>query len=183
MKLYTRTGDTGETSLFDGTRVPKDHLRVTAYGEVDELNSVLGWCVCAAGEGVLTPRLQMLQRELFTLGAELATPPGSRLAGRVAPISGEHNLRLETWIDEATAQAQPLRHFILPGGAELAARLHIARTVCRRAERAVVALAHSSEVFPEIIIYLNRLSDLLFAWARLANQMAGVADVPWVAKP
>lgn len=183
MKLYTRTGDRGETSLFDGSRVPKDHARVAAYGDVDELNSFMGWCRCADGAGPLMERMEVVQNELFILGAELATPAGSRASGAIPRLAPESARRLESWIDEAVAPVPPLKLFVLPGGTELAARLHIARTVCRRAERAIVALAQNTEVDPEIIIYLNRLSDLLFAWSRLANHAAGRADIPWVPKP
>jgi cob(I)alamin adenosyltransferase len=179
MKLYTATGDAGETSLFDGTRVRKNHPRVAAYGDIDELNASLGWCRAAAA-GTIAERLEPIQHELFVLGAELATPAGSRQSGRVPLISSEASRRLETWIDEATAAVTPLRNFILPGGSEAAARLHMARTCCRRAERAVIGLAHDESVRPEAVVYLNRLSDLLFAWARLANALAGSDDVVWI---
>ncbi|MEP0844242.1 MAG: cob(I)yrinic acid a,c-diamide adenosyltransferase, partial [Phycisphaerae bacterium] len=144
MKLYTRTGDSGETSLFDGTRVPKDHPRVTAFGDVDELNCLLGWCRCADAQGLLWQRIERVQHELFVLGSELATPAGSRSAGRIPRVSQDENARLEGWIDEAAAAVPPLRQFILPAGTELAARLHVARAVCRRAERAVVGLARAN---------------------------------------
>lgn len=183
MKLYTRTGDGGDTSLFDGTRVPKDHPRVAAYGDVDELSSVLGWCRCADTQTLLGGRLENIQRELFTLGAELATPPGSRVESHVPRLGQEPIQRLETWIDEAAGQVEPLRHFVMPAGTELAVRLHVARVVCRRAERAVVGLVRSGEARPEIVAYLNRLGDLLFAWARLANRAAGALETLWVAKP
>ena len=182
MKLYTRGGDGGETSLFDGTRVGKDHPRVTAYGDVDELNSTLGWCRCADAAGLLAERLEAVQRELFVIGAHLATPAGSSAAGHLPRLEEEAPARLERWIDEATEQVEPLRHFVLPGGAELAARLHVGRTVCRRVERVVVGLAREGEASAEIVMYLNRLGDLLFAWARLANHAGGVADVLWVPK-
>jgi cob(I)alamin adenosyltransferase len=182
MRLYTRTGDAGETSLFDGTRVAKDDPRCAAYGEVDELNAVLGWCRCADTAGWLAGPLQQIQADLFVVGAELATPPG-KASGKVPTVTGEHIERLEGWIDAACAAAPPLRHFILPGGSELAARLHIARTVCRRAERLVVSLSRAASVRGEVIIYLNRLSDLLFAWARQANATAGCPDIEWIPRP
>lgn len=180
MKLYTRTGDSGETSLFDGTRVRKDDLRVTAYGEVDGLSSVLGWCACAARVGTFP--FEDLQRNLFVLGAELATPPDSPQATRIPLLTAADGTRLESWIDEAAARLEPLRHFVLPGGTELSARLHICRCACRRAEREVVRLGEG-QIRPEVIIYLNRLSDLLFVWARLANAEAGVSDVLWKPRP
>jgi cob(I)alamin adenosyltransferase len=183
MRLYTRSGDSGDTSLFDGTRVPKDHARVGSYGEVDELNSALGWCRCADAGRLLGDALDTVQRELFVIGAELATPPGARVQDRIPRLDEGSVQRLERWIDEAAEQAPPPRHFVVPGGTELAARLHVARTVCRRAERMAVGLARSGELRPELVMYLNRLGDLLFAWARLANHAAGVMDVLWVSKP
>lgn len=181
MKLYTATGDQGQTALFDGTRVSKDCPRVSAYGEVDELNAVLGWCRAACDPaGELSERLRLVQNELFVLGGELATPPDSRQVGSVALVDTEMSQRLEGWIDAAVASAPPLRNFILPGGTELSARLHLARTCCRRAERAVVSLKRLEGVRPEVIVYLNRLGDLLFAWARQVNHEAGVADQIWV---
>jgi len=178
MPLYTRQGDDGRTSLPDGQRVFKDDLRICACGEVDELNSVLGWCRLAGGVASWAGRLEVIQRELFSVGAELAMPEIYRLAG-VALAGAEEVRRLESWIDEATAAVPPLTHFILPGGSEVSARLHVARSVCRRAERAVVRLRDDGAVRGEIIVYLNRLGDLLFAWARLADRDAGVPDVPW----
>jgi len=180
MRLYTGGGDRGDTSLFDGTRVPKDHPRVAAYGELDELNSMLGWCLGADERGLIAGRLGTLQRELFVLGAELATPPGSRAEKSIPRLDSEPIRRMEGWIDEAVEHVEPLRHFVLPAGTELAARLHVTRTVCRRAERSVVGLAHRGEARPEVVVYLNRLGDLLFAWARLANHAAGVPDMPWM---
>jgi len=180
MALYTRGGDRGETSLFDGSRVAKDDLRVVAYGELDELNSLLGLCRCAAGASVINGRAEQVQHELFAIGRELATPPGGRRFGSAGCISPEQSKRLEDWIDEACKLVIPLKDFVLPGGTELAARLHLARTCCRRAERSVVTLHGVTGVREEIIIYLNRLSDLLFAWARQANHEAGVEDILWV---
>lgn len=180
MKLYTRGGDGGETSLFDGTRVGKDHPRVATYGDVDELNSALGWCRCADTAGLLARQLEQVQGDLFVIGAHLATPAGSPAAEHLPPLDSAALERMENWIDAATAQVEPLRHFVLPGGTELAARLHLGRTICRRAEREVVALVRTGHADAVLVTYLNRLGDLLFAWARLANQAGGVKDVLWI---
>jgi cob(I)alamin adenosyltransferase len=179
MGLYTRKGDDGRTSLMDGRRVPKDDPHVVACGAVDELNSVLGWCRCAAGSAVLNARIEQIQQELFSIGAELATPPDAQALPGVQPVGEPQVGRLETWIDEACGVTKPLGNFVLPGGCELAARLHLARTCCRRAERAVVCLHAGQPTCGQFIMYLNRLGDLLFAWARQANQDAGVTDVLW----
>lgn len=179
MKLYTRQGDDGRTSLFDGSRVPKDNARVAAYGDVDELNAVLGWVAALPEADFLRELIQTIQNEMFILGAELATPAASASDARIPHLKSETIGRLEKWIDDAVGPVPPLRHFILPGGSELAARLHAARTCCRRAERRVITLAHHETLRPELIVYLNRLSDLLFAWARLANHRQGVADRLW----
>jgi len=181
MKLYTRTGDDGSTALFGGQRVAKDALRVQAYGTVDELNSFVGLCAVAA-EGQRQERLLAIQARLFEIGADLATPrsgdddPGP---GHIPRITETHVAELEAWIDEASDGLPEMKNFILPGGTELAARLHVARTVCRRAERVVYTLAQEAPVGELIVKYLNRLSDLLFAMARHANHDAAVADVPW----
>jgi cob(I)alamin adenosyltransferase len=176
MKLYTRTGDSGETGLYGGQRVRKDHLRVAAYGCVDEANAALG-VAATLGE---TERLQQLQAMLFVLGGDLATPL-SQGEGRVPRITERDTERLEHEIDVLEAKLEPLKNFILPGGTPLAAALHLARTVTRRAERAVVALwdVESDQTNPETLRYLNRLSDLLFALARSANQSAGQLDIAW----
>ena len=178
MKLYTRTGDDGTTGLIGGGRVPKDHARVLAYGEIDELNAVLGWCGCALEEA-LVQRLQHAQHQLFAIGAELATAPGNTTPASFVPLEDVEVERLENWIDESTDHVPPLRNFILPGGSEGGARLHVARGVCRRAERQVITLASSEEVRPIIIHYLNRLSDLLFAWARETNHTQNQPEIPW----
>lgn len=178
MRLYTKGGDKGETGLIGGTRVPKDHLRVTAYGEVDELNAAVGWAVVACDDEDLLRQLQKIQAQLFVLGSELADP-GS---GKATPaITDGDTALLEGWIDSACDAVEPLRLFVLPGGTELAARLHLARAIGRRAERGVVSLSREEELRPGVIRYLNRLSDLLFAWARLANARANVADIVWKA--
>jgi cob(I)alamin adenosyltransferase len=179
VRIYTKTGDLGETSLFDNTRVPKSDSRVDAYGEVDELNAMLG-TVCASGIDVdLNTELERIQKELFAIGARLADPR-SRIAERVtkAVVSQQDIERLERLIDALEKEVPPLRRFILPGGATSGALLHQARTVCRRVERRVVALGKDA-VEPIVIVYLNRLSDLLFVMARAANHRAGVPEVEW----
>lgn len=178
MKLYTRHGDDGTTGLFGGQRVDKDSLRVAAYGLVDELNSALGLARCACGHDELTRIIDRLQPELFVLGANLCMPPGQR-SDHIPPLSDQQVARLETTIDAVCEPLPAMRYFILPGGCELAARLHVARTTCRAAERAAVGLARAEPVDPPAIQYLNRLSDLLFAMARRANQLEGIEDVPW----
>ncbi len=184
MTLYTRTGDDGSTGLFGGDRVGKDHPRIEAVGAVDETKAWLGMALSAcAGEGPLHERLRSMlaaiQSRLFDLGADLAAPADSPHRRKVAPLTADHVREIEGWIDEIDAGNRPLKRFILPGGTELAARLHVARSVCRRAERRVVVLSRVTANSPQALIYLNRLSDLLFAMARRANADAGVADVPW----
>jgi cob(I)alamin adenosyltransferase len=178
MKLYTKTGDDGTTGLFGGDRVSKADARVDAYGEVDEANAALGLAAVTGGTRI-REMLKGLQDLLFVVGAELASPGGGDAIPRVT--DGDI-ARLEGWIDEACARVAPLRTFVLPGGSETAARLHLARGVVRRAERATVRLAASESVDPRVIIALNRISDLLFALARFANHEAGVPDVPWEVK-
>jgi cob(I)alamin adenosyltransferase len=178
-KIYTKTGDDGTTGLFGGGRVRKDSLRIEAYGTVDELDSVVGLCRALSGNDWIDPLLQRIQDNLFVLGADLATPLDTRSNYNIPRITEEDSNRLERAIDEHTALLPPLKHFIHPGGCELAARLHIARTVCRRAERRLVTLAAEEETGTYDVIYLNRLSDLLFTLARRANQLAGVKDVEW----
>jgi cob(I)alamin adenosyltransferase len=182
LRIYTRTGDKGETGLFGGQRVGKDDLRVEAYGTVDELNALLGVAVTKSGNEGLGPLITRLQNELFDLGSDLATPMedgethGKITVPRVTAVLVEN---LEAEIDGMEAELSPLRQFILPGGTDLAAVLHFARTVCRRAERRVVTLARSENINPEVTRYLNRLSDLLFVMARSANARKSVTDVPW----
>ncbi|MBA2602547.1 MAG: cob(I)yrinic acid a,c-diamide adenosyltransferase [Acidobacteria bacterium] len=179
MKIYTRTGDSGDTGLFDGTRVSKADRRVAAYGEVDELNAWLGLVVSGTDDAVLRERLLQIQRDLFALGSRLADP-ARRIAGRVTKvgISADHVARLEGWIDELDAGLPPLRRFILAGGAETGAALHVARTICRRAERTMVELGEDAFEI-ELLQYVNRLSDLLFTMARAANHRAGVPETEW----
>ncbi len=179
MKIYTRTGDSGETALFGGTRVPKSDRRVAAYGEVDELNAWLGVVISGATDPDVKETLVQIQRDLFALGARLADP-SRRIAGRVtkAAVSTDDITRLERWIDGFDAELSPLRRFILAGGTGTGAALHVARTVCRRAERAMVALGDDA-FEQELLHYVNRLSDLLFTMARAVNRRAGVPEVEW----
>ena len=181
MKIYTKTGDGGETALFGGGRVGKDDIRVEAYGTVDELNAVIGWAITRVADERIRDRLSLLQHDLFTLGAELATPPARE--GRARPdtpaLPTERISTMESWMDEAEDELPALRAFILPGGTEGAAALHVARTVCRRAERAAVRLASGEPVEAGVVVYLNRLSDLLFTFARVENRSVGGRDVEW----
>lgn len=182
MKIYTKTGDKGETGLMGGGRVPKDHVRVVAYGEVDETNAAIGVVLSTAPATFAAELLTEIQRDLFSLGAALATPEPERLKQAQrdkAAVAGGRVAALEHAIDAAAAELAPLKAFVLPGGSPKAAALHLARTVSRRAERAVVALAREEHVPPDVLVYLNRLSDLLFTLARLANHRAGVPDASW----
>jgi cob(I)alamin adenosyltransferase len=178
-RIYTKTGDSGQTSLGDGTRVDKDHPRVTAYGSVDELNSVLG-LLRAQGEALgEADLLGSIQNDLFDVGADLCVPPAEGEApGQRLRVQAEQAQRLEQAIDRLNAGLAPLTSFVLPGGGLAAAWCHLARTVCRRAERDVVTLARSDPVNPQVVIYLNRLSDLLFVLARVYNNQ-GRGDVLW----
>jgi cob(I)alamin adenosyltransferase len=179
VKIYTRVGDTGDTALFDGTKVRKSDPRVDAYGHVDELNATLGLARASCADAAIVERLERLQRDLFALGSRLADP-NARIAGRVtkAALGPDDVARLEAWIDEADAELPPLRRFILPGGSPAGATLHVARTICRRAERHIVQLG-DAELEPVVLAYVNRLSDLLFVLARLVNARASVPDVEW----
>jgi cob(I)alamin adenosyltransferase len=183
-RIYTRTGDAGETGLFGGGRVAKSHPRVEAYGSVDELNAVLGWVRSVATEPTILARLPTVQADLFAIGAHLARQPGKdRALPRLPQLPDARITELEQWIDDAEALLPELRSFILPGGSTGGAALHIARTVCRRAERRVIELAHNDEVAASIIVYLNRLSDLLFVLARLENLDAGQPEQAWQPEP
>ncbi|HZP81298.1 MAG TPA: cob(I)yrinic acid a,c-diamide adenosyltransferase [Chthonomonadaceae bacterium] len=188
LRIYTRTGDTGETGLFGGQRVRKDDLRVEAYGSVDELNAFLGMARAQGPDAEIESLLSVLQSDLLSVGADLATPEeGDTHKGRivVTRLGSERTAQLEAWIDRFETELPPLRQFLLPGGHPLAAALHVARVVCRRAERRCVALnrtleeAEATPLNPETLRYLNRLSDLLFVLARVANQRNGVSDVLW----
>lgn len=181
LKIYTRTGDDGDTGLFGGGRVTKDHPRVEAYGDIDELNAVIGQARSAEMMPRIDEVLAPIQRDLFAIGALLATPDLEKMKEQLekARISDERIAQMERSIDDGEAELEPLKAFILPGGTPKAAALHVARTVCRRAERAVVRLQRDVEVPQAVIIYLNRLSDLLFVLARVANRRAGAGEVTW----
>ena len=181
MKIYTRTGDAGSTGLFGGGRVSKDDIRVTAYGDVDELNAVIGMARAVELMPRIDEVLVPVQRDLFAIGALLATPDHEKMRQQLdkARIDDGRIRELEQAIDDAEGELEPLRAFILPGGTPKAAALHVARTVCRRAERHVVSLQRDVELPPLAVIYLNRLSDLLFTLARLANRRAGAGEVTW----
>jgi cob(I)alamin adenosyltransferase len=176
MKIYTKTGDAGETGLWGGQRVAKDALRVHAYGSVDECGAALGLARASGLDPQLDALLARIQDQLFVVGADLATPGDAATIPRV----GEEEIAfLERTIDQLEGELAPLKQFILPGGSLAAAHLHLARTICRRAERWTVTLAREESVRPQVQVYLNRLSDCLFVLARAANARAGVADVPW----
>ena len=179
MKIYTKTGDAGETSLFGGRRVSKADALVAAYGDVDELNAWLGFVRSNLSDGQLGEMLEHLQRDLFALGARLADP-GHKIAERVvkAAVTDADITRLEGWIDQLESELQPLRRFILAGGCTAGAALHVARTVCRRAERSVVSLGPDA-VETELLVYINRLSDLLFVMARVMNHRANQPETEW----
>jgi cob(I)alamin adenosyltransferase len=179
VKIYTRTGDSGDTALFDGTRVQKSDARVAAYGDLDELNAWVGLVLSNLEDKDVAPMLRQIQRDLFAIGSRLADP-SHRIAGRVtkAVVAAEDVARLEVWIDALDTELPPLRKFILAGGAPAGAALHVARTVCRRAERSMVALGEDAFEI-ELLHYVNRLSDLLFTMARAINQRAGVPEVEW----
>ena len=178
-RIYTKSGDAGETGLGDGGRVPKDHPRVAAYGSVDELNAALGLLLAHHPEAVEAELVRSIQNDLYDVGADLCVPPSANeVSGKQLRVRPEQATRLEAAIDRLNANLTPLRSFVLPGGRPLAAWCHLARTVCRRAERDVVALARTEAVNPQVVIYLNRLSDLLFVLARVVNDR-GKEDVLW----
>jgi cob(I)alamin adenosyltransferase len=176
--IYTKTGDGGDTSLFGGGRVGKEDIRVDAYGQVDELNAVLG-VARAEGLGAMDALALRLQEQLFTVGSVLATPAGSKAEKVIPKVKPEWAAEMEHAIDAFDAEIPPLATFILPAGTKATAALHLARTVCRRAERRVVPLQRAGKVDIGVIVYLNRLSDLLFTMARVANHRAGVKDTAW----
>jgi cob(I)alamin adenosyltransferase len=178
MKIYTKTGDSGDTSLFGGQRVPKDALRIEAYGTVDELNSVIGVALADGPDEEIRDVLIHIQHRLFGLGADLATPR-SVTRKTIKRVEPRDCLALEREIDRFDSRLKPLHSFILPGGSHLAARLHFARTVCRRAERVVVRLSRNEDIGEGMTMYLNRLSDLLFVLARFANQTAEIPEIRW----
>ena len=181
-RIYTKRGDTGETSLVGGQRVPKDALRIEAYGTVDELNAFVGLATVSCGEdsrlAPLAAILRRVQHELFNLGSILATQPAD-VHPNQPRVTGADTAQMEREIDAMNADLAPLRSFVLPGGTRLNAELHVARTICRRAERLLVALAREESVPPEAIPYLNRLSDAMFVWSRWVNHKLGVPEVLW----
>ena len=180
MKIYTRTGDEGTTGLFGGGRVPKTHPRVEAYGDVDELNAAIGFARAIEPMPRVDEVLVPLQRDLFAIGALLATPDRDKMKRQLekASIDDRRVTEMEHAIDDGDRELEPLKAFIIPGGSAKAAALHVARTVCRRAERRVIALV-DEEIPPIVVIYLNRMSDLLFTLARVANRRAGTGEVTW----
>jgi len=186
VKIYTKTGDDGTTGLIGGNRVRKSDRRIECYGTIDELNAALGLAVVGLATETfdrsadLQKRLFVVQNELFVLGSHLAVPDATPVPAYLPPLEESMVGRLEMEIDEGESELPPLKNFILPGETEAGARLHVARTVCRRAERLLVDFAQDRDVPPVVLTYLNRLSDWLFVIARLANHHAGVADVPWV---
>lgn len=177
MKIYTKKGDGGRTGLVGGQRVDKDNPRIEAYGTVDELNALIGVLRCRDLPEEWNRWLGLVQADLFVLGADLATPPDEKT--RAERAEEESIRRLEDWIDTIEEENEPLRNFILPGGTDTASVAHFARTVCRRGERAVVRLARLEEVNPVVLVYLNRLSDLLFVLARGSNRLADRSEEPW----
>ena len=178
-KLYTRTGDDGTTALGGGQRVPKDSARVTAYGTVDELNSAIGVALAHGLSPRLSEILLVIQNELFHLGSDLAFLEADKVKYQLPQIEERHIDQLEAWIDEFNAVVGPLQNFILPGGSIGAAQLHVARTICRRAERAVATLARAEPIGAGVAAYLNRLSDLLFVMPRYENRQRGVIEPLW----
>ena len=182
MKIYTKTGDTGETGLFGGARVSKSDVRVEAYGAVDELNAIMGVVRSEGLDEDIDALVIAIQSQLFDVGSELAAVAEKREKLNVPEIVEADVMTLEEAIDRAEAELEPLKTFVLPGGTRSASQLHHARTVCRRAERRVVEMHAEVTVRPEVLRYLNRLSDLLFTWARLVNHRANVPDLPWVGR-
>lgn len=178
-RVYTRAGDDGTTALGGGQRVRKDSLRIESYGTVDELNSVIGVAVAAGLHEAMRPAFFVVQQVLFNAGSDLCILEADKERLAVPGVEQRHVAQLEAWIDEWNANLEPLRSFVLPGGDPAAAHLHVARTVCRRAERLVVALAREEPVGPQVVPYLNRLSDLLFVAARYQGKLSGVGDVLW----
>ncbi|MBK7359384.1 MAG: cob(I)yrinic acid a,c-diamide adenosyltransferase [Saprospiraceae bacterium] len=178
MKIYTKSGDQGTTSLFGGRRISKDDLRIEAYGTIDELNSALGLLNNLINQTALNERMLNIQSYLFVIGSNLAADPDNNLIKVPALEKSKTNL-LESWIDEMEKELKPLQFFVLPGGCQASSQAHTCRTICRRAERRVVSLAQLESVNPEIIIYLNRLSDFLFVLSRYLNHLSGVDEIYW----
>lgn len=179
MKIYTKTGDKGETGLFGGGRVPKDHLRIEAYGTIDELNSVIGVVISEISDKEVTELLQKVQNQLFVTGSDLAAPKTEKNEKYIQRIDKKFSEELEGYIDQFESRLEELKNFILPGGTKAASYMHLARTVCRRAERIVTTLNKTVEIGPDLMVYLNRLSDLLFVLARYENRVNNIPDVIW----
>lgn len=182
MKIYTGFGDGGKTRLFGGQIVDKDNLRVEAYGTIDELNSVIGIVITYVENETLIKDLQSIQNSLFELSAELATPEKNKNTSKNASINDKNIIELEKKIDKMDGKLDPLKNFILPGGCQASAFCHLARTICRRAERILVSLNKIEVINPQIIVYMNRLSDLLFVAARFINKEQKIGDLPWLKK-
>ncbi len=182
MKIYTKKGDRGETSLFGGERVDKDNLQVETYGTTDELNSILGLAITEITDKGVREIVLKIQNDLFVLGGELATSAALLSRDKKIEILQEHIDQLEKQIDFYEEKLEPLKQFILPGGSKSASLLHVARSVCRRSERLVVHLAKNNDINSNIVIYLNRLSDLLFVLARFENDVNQIPDIPWNSK-
>lgn len=179
MKIYTKTGDKGKTSLFGKARVEKDDIRIEAYGTVDELNSQIGMLISLIDNGELKSQLVIIQSKLFDLGSNLAADPDGNFD--LPKVSAQNSNQLEEWIDQMNTKLDPLKSFILPSGSRACASAHICRTICRRAERRTVSLAKTADVDPNIIVYLNRLSDYFFVAARFLLKLDGVEEIPWIA--
>jgi len=178
MKIYTKTGDKGTTALYGGERVPKDSLRVECYGTVDELNSILGLANVEISDSSVNKLLVLIQNKLFTMGGELATPSNKSELNNIRLVA-EDIVVLEDSIDKYENKLEPLKQFVLPGGSKGASLLHLARSVCRRTERLVTSLSENEKISDLILIYLNRLSDLLFVLARFENDVNQIPDIPW----
>ena len=180
MKIYTKGGDKGETGLFGGERVPKDSIRIEAYGTIDELNSFIGLTIIEIKDQEVKELLNRIQNNLFTLGSDLAAPDNEKNKKHYIPrIKESHFEEIEKEIDKFDSRMEELRNFILPGGCKSSALLHICRAICRRSERRVVTLNNGVNLSPEIIIFLNRLSDLFFVLARYENKISGIEDIKW----
>ena len=181
MKIYTKTGDMGETSLLNGRRVPKDTDYIEGYGTIDELNAAVGVSLSLTSNEPLTEMLTQIQQTLFEMGADLATPLDQTAPATVIRVTEAPARQLESWIDRCDAKLPPLKNFILPGGTPGGAYLHVCRTICRRAERLVTRLVREKKANPQVLIYLNRLSDLLFVLARAENHLHGKSETIWKA--
>ncbi len=180
MKIYTKTGDTGETGLFGGERVSKNSVRIEAYGTVDELNSIIGLTITECNSEEIKTLLQKIQNKLFVLGSDLATPDSEKNKKlNISRVTPDFAAEIENSIDYFTSQLEELRNFILPGGSKGASMLHVCRTICRRAERRVIAIDDGISISSDIIIFLNRLSDLFFVLSRFENKVSGIPDITW----